>query len=315
MKIRHVIPGILIGASSLFTTCTHAPSNANNLANKLSNDSKLNTILVDTFSRKMSDKVKVIEFNKLLKKYQQPVDNYIIVDKKACTATVYSPDGDVLQVSEVALGRNIGDKRSGGYRVKGAELRAYTTPGEFSIVREGLKSKASKDYKLYGSRVLLLAGDHTQKAYQKSQILALHRVPSSPMGKLRENVFNNGTLKDNRVSFGCVNFLVDSYDKMRSFIKGKNTKVYILPEEKGNSLHLEKQKDGTYKFFQTKYRYESQEPKSKPVVPKQTKVQEAPVDTITPDTTKTIEPFKDEKITDIILSDLDDDIIIIPDSI
>jgi hypothetical protein len=83
------------------------------------------------------------------------------------------------------------------------------------------------------------------------------------MGKLREYVFQNKTIKDNRVSFGCVNFMVESYDKMRKLITGKGTKVYILPEEKGNSLHLEKQKDGSYKFFQTKYRYESQEKKKR----------------------------------------------------
>ena len=51
----------------------------------------------------------------------------------------------------------------------------------------------------------------------------------------------------------------ETYDKMRSLIKGISTKVYILPEEKGNSLQLEKQADGTYKFFQSKYRYESME--------------------------------------------------------
>lgn len=112
------------------------------------------------------------------------------------------------------------------------------------------------------------------------------------MGKLRENVFNNKTLKDNRVSFGCVNFLVNSYDKMRSLVKGLKTKVYILPEEKGNSLHLENQKDGSYKFFQTKYRYESQEPKtkkikkivSKPVIIKDS----IPVDSLRSDSTKIV---------------------------
>ena len=46
---------------------------------------------------------------------------------------------------------------------------------------------------------------------------------------------------------------------MRKYIKGVSTKVYILPEEKGNSLYLEKQNNGTYKFFQKKYRYEKQE--------------------------------------------------------
>lgn len=291
MKVNRFIPTLLIGATSLFASCTSKPGVTTKVFDNFAHDSKLQTILTDTFSTKMSDKNKIIEFNKLLKKYNKPVDNYIIVDKKTCSATVYSPEGDVLQVSEVALGRHIGDKRGGGYGVKGAELRAYTPPGEFDIIFEGAKS-TSRDYKLYGKRVLGLRGDHTRKESQKSQILALHRVPATPMGKLRENVFNNKTLKDNRVSFGCVNFLVNSYDKMRSLVKGLKTKVYILPEEKGNSLHLENQKDGSYKFFQTKYRYESQEPKtkkikkivSKPVIIKDS----IPVDSLKSDSTKIV---------------------------
>lgn len=134
---------------------------------------------------------------------------------------------------------------------KGKKLEAYTTPGEFYISREGAL-EGTTDMKLYGKRVLVLRGDHTKEASKRKQTLALHRVPSTPMGKLRKNVFNNKTTKDNRVSFGCVNFLVESYDKMRKFINGKNTKVYILPEENGNSLYLEKQQNGSFKFFQKK---------------------------------------------------------------
>ena len=35
---------------------------------------------------------------------------------------------------------------------------------------------------------------------------------------------------------------------------GEGDKVYILPEEEGNKLQLEKQKDGTYKFEQLYHR-------------------------------------------------------------
>jgi len=308
MKIKQIIPTLLISSSALMTTCSHKAPQVQDTVNQLAKDVKLQTILTDTFSRKMSDKTKIIEFNKLLKKYNNNVDNYIIVDKKKCTATVLNPDGDVLQVSEVALGRDIGDKRGGGYGVKGAVLRAYTPPGEFDVIRVGTRDKKSKDYWLYGDRVMPLAGEHTQKKFQKSQVLALHRVPSSPMGKLRENVFNNKTLKDNRVSFGCVNFLVDSFDKMKSLIKGAKTKVYILPEEKGNSLHLEKQKDGSYKFFQTKYRHEWQEPKPKRVIlPKIDSTKIAKTDTVKTDSVKldslAINPVKSEQIkTDSVVS-------------
>lgn len=255
MNIKNIFPTLLIATSPIFTTCGEK---AVPRVVQLAEDPKLQTILVDTFSKKMSDMTKVIEYNKLLNKYGMSNGNYVVVDKKKCKAFVLSPSGDTLQMNQVLLGRNIGDKRSGGYKVKGAKLAAYTTPGEYTIVREGVK-KGSSDEKLYGQRVLILAGDHTQEAYKKSQVLALHRVPKSSMGKLRVSALQNKTIKDNRVSFGCVNFLVETFDKMKSLIKGVSTKVYILPEEKGNSLYLEKQVDGTYKFFQKKYRYEYQE--------------------------------------------------------
>lgn len=228
-----------------------------NITTTLANDSLFSKMAKDTFSLEFSDAEKIINYNKLLKKYNKPTDNYIIVNKKKCIATVYSPEGDTLYTTEVALGRNIGDKRSGGYKVKGAKLRAYTTPGEFEISREGARNE--HDMKLYNNRVMAISGDHTLEEYKKTQTLALHRVPVSKMGLLREKVLKNKTLNDNRVSFGCVNFLEESYDKMRALIRGIKTKVYILPEEKGNSLFLEKQSDGTYKFVQSKYRTEEME--------------------------------------------------------
>ena len=253
MKIKTFIPTILIGLSSL-TSC--APKVQKQVETFLT-DPKLHTIMADTFSTKFSDELKVVEFNKLLKKYNKICDNYIVVDKKNCLTKVYSPDGDVLYSAEVALGRDIGDKRIGGYGVPNAKVRAYTTPGEFVIRNEGTSNK--KDIKLYGDRLLILSGDFIVDEYKGTSVLALHRVPTSPMGKLRENILKNKSIKDNRVSFGCVNFLVEQYDSLRSFIKGKGTKVYILPEEVGNSLHLEKQANGDYKFFQTKYRTEAME--------------------------------------------------------
>lgn len=259
MQTKKLLPSLVIGISSVISVGNSSCSKfAGNYQPRIFNDIKFNELVTDTFSRKFSDTEKIIEFHKLLKKYKRNAENYIIIDKKKCKSTVYNPDGKILDVSEVALGRDIGDKRGGGYQVKGATLRAYTPPGEFEIVREGAK-KTSKNFKLYEDRILILKGDRTQKKYQKSQTLALHRVPLSPMGKLRENVFNNNSIKDNRVSFGCVNYLVESFDKMKKFIKGKTTKVYILPEENGNSLHLEKVGEDEYKFFQTKYRYEYME--------------------------------------------------------
>lgn len=265
MNIKNTLPAIIFGLSSMCVSCKKVTQK---IVPKpvIENNVHFKSLLKDTFSTKYTDEQKIISYNAMKQLYQGNGSNYIIVDKKKCQAKVYSPLGQVLYKTEVALGKNIGDKRGGGFMVQNAQLKAYTTPGEFTVLNEG--SSNTKNIKLYGTKILILDGDHTQEKYKKSQVLALHRVPKTPMGKLRENVFNNGTIKDNRVSFGCVNFLVESYDKMRKLINGKGTKVYILPEEKGNSLHLEKQKDGSYKFFQTKYRHESQEtikPKKKNV--------------------------------------------------
>ena len=261
MQLKTFIPGVIITTSSILGACEN---NVNKIGNTLDRDLELNQhfieLVADTFSQKFSDEDKIIEFNKLLKEYNHSQGNYIIIDKKACKATVYSPDGDILNISEVAVGKDIGDLRGGGYKEPKIKLRAYTTPGEYTIRREGCR-KGTLDEKLYGKRVLILDGDHTIANSKGKQVLALHQVPSTPMGKLRENVFGNKTLKDNRVSYGCVNFLSSSFDKMRQFIKGIGTKVYILPEEEGNSLFLDHHKNSSYKFVQTKYKTESLEPK------------------------------------------------------
>lgn len=218
---------------------------------------KLRELVADTFSIRNDDKTKIIEYNKLLKKYKKQTGNYIIVDKKQCEASIYNSDGELILKEEVGLGKHKGDKRAGGYRKKHF-VQSYTTaPGEYYINKEG-SIKGTRNERLYGKRLFTLVGEHTKQESKKSQTLALHQIPNSRRQE-RTKAFNNNTLEDNRMSYGCVNFLDDAFDRMRKNIRGIKTKVYILPEEEGNSLHLEKQKDGSYKFFQTKYRYESQE--------------------------------------------------------
>lgn len=262
IKFRTMLPTLALGLG-LVSSCNSA-SDAKQQAvsasipqKVFSEDPKLKSIVCDTFSRQMSDEKKIIEYNKLLNEYGMQNGNYIIVNKNYCLAKVLSPDGDVLFISEVALGKDIGDKRSGGYGVKGVKSLAYTTPGEFVVYGEG--TEIEKEKKLYGDRCLAIAGDHTLKEYADKETLALHRVPSSRMGDLRKEVFHNKTSKDNRVSYGCVNFLVPDYDNMRALIDGIGTTVYILPEEQGNSLKLKNIGDGKYKFVQTKYETEKME--------------------------------------------------------
>ena len=53
MKINHFIPTLVIGASSLLGSCTSKPNAIKTLDN-FAADSKLQTILTDTFSTKIS---------------------------------------------------------------------------------------------------------------------------------------------------------------------------------------------------------------------------------------------------------------------
>ena len=65
----------------------------------------------------------------------------------------------------------------------------------------------------------------------------------------REAAMDTPTVADNRMSYGCVNLTEEDYDIMHSYL-GEGNKIYILPEENGNKLLLEKQSDGSYKFEQ-----------------------------------------------------------------
>ncbi len=259
MRIKSILPILCTSAVTIFSGCSSSTSKSDKVLRTLHNDSRMTEILKDSLSVNTSDIKKIVDYNKLLKKYKHKVDNYIIVDKKNCTAVVYTPDGDTLNLSEVGLGKTIGDKRCGEVDKKGGvDNNNYTAPGEFIISREGAKS-GSYDARIYGQKLLYLAGDNVAAKCKKNAVIALHQIPLTPRGQLRKYVFNNDSKKDNRVSQGCINFLPDEFDRMRKYIKGIGTKVYVLPEEEGNNLRLESQKNGTYKFFQTKYRYEYME--------------------------------------------------------
>ncbi|MBQ8168054.1 hypothetical protein IJZ97_01395, partial [bacterium] len=97
-----------------------------------------NTLKTDSFERK-SDKEKIITFNKLLNELNNDKNesNYAIVDKKKCTLTVYTQDGDVLKTYTVGLGSKRGDKLGYGSALGKKDPQyyegQYTTSGEFTL--------------------------------------------------------------------------------------------------------------------------------------------------------------------------------------
>ena len=193
-----------------------------------------------------SDRERVIEYNKMNAK-----GNYIIVDKSDCSATVYDKSGKALKKFEVGLGMDIGDKKAGGYNCGVAsKIRKYTAPGEYTL---GEQSNSAD--KKYGSNLFIMEGDGVAKDSVNEQVAAIHQIPTQRLAQ-RKGLFKNGTIADNRMSFGCINMLAEDFDEMEKFINGTGTKLYVLPEEKDNKLQLEPQIDGSLKFVQTKYRDE-----------------------------------------------------------
>jgi len=183
-----------------------------------------------------NDSAKVIEYNKL-----HPTTNYIIVNKQKSTATIYSPDGKTIKSIEVGTGQHVGDSLNDGYGRKGKANK--TTPaGEFKLNARGGCGYGKNIFKL-GSNYMVPGSGTT---------LALHIVPTH-LEKQRLPLFGNGNVKDNRMSAGCINMKQKDFDMLTKDVL-LGAKVYILPEEKGNSLNLNANKKGELKFVQTKYK-------------------------------------------------------------
>lgn len=185
------------------------------------------------------NKTKVIEWNK----QNKPTKNYILVDKKTCTATVYSPDGKALKSFEVGVGKEIGDGLNDGFGYSG-KVHKRTTPGEYTI---DIDHSEAEDY----GKVSFSLGTKGNMFKKDPGFLALHKIPNS-LVKERKHLFKDGNTSNNRMSYGCVNFLEEDFQELQKYV-GKGSKVYILPEEKDNSLQLIAQ-NNNIEFVQTKYK-------------------------------------------------------------
>lgn len=195
-----------------------------------------------------TDTDRIVEYNK--KNYNG--DHYAIVDKKTCQLKIYDKEGNVLKTLTVGVGKKVGDNLGTyyldrAYKTKDAykaEQGRYTTPGEFTLDEN---KKATPDYisKKDGKvKVMDLKGDNRgERAGQQ----AIHMIPNSHQD--RNARIDSATTDDNRMSYGCVNLKESDFDILSQYV-GEGDKIYILPEEKGNKLQLEKQQDGSYQFEQ-----------------------------------------------------------------
>lgn len=185
-----------------------------------------------------NDEEKVKEWAKL-----SSTDNYLIINKKDCTATVYDKDGNKIDGFEVGIGKEIGDDFNDTRGLLGKPKN--TTPaGEYALVTNIFNKSA------YGDLTLSL-GEKANKAHDTKKVVALHKIPKFRQ-KDRVKKFYDGDLKNNRMSHGCINFIEEDFKKLTKSIKG-GLKVYVLPEEDDNELRLIKNEKNEFELAQTKY--------------------------------------------------------------
>lgn len=214
-------------APASFGTELSADVNKNNFSDKIV---QINSI--------EDDEQKVKEWAKI-----KSAQNYIIINKKYCRATIYDKNGEEIKEFEVGIGKEIGDDLNDTLGILGKPKN--TTPaGEFILIENVINKSA------YGDFTLSL-GSKANKSKTSKKMVALHKIPKFRM-KARLNKFYDGDLSNNRMSHGCINLLEKDFIELTKYIKS-GLKIYILPEENDNHLVLQKNNDGVFEFVQTKY--------------------------------------------------------------
>lgn len=169
--------------------------------------------------------------------------NYVIIDKKECSAAVYDKDGKEIERFEIGVGTQIGDDFNDTSGLLG-KAKNTTPAGEFTLIPNVFNKDA------YGELTFSL-GAKANKAHGIKKVVALHKVPKF-REKDRLKKFYDGDLANNRMSHGCINFTEKDFKEFTKYIHG-GLKTYVLPEEDGNKLVLKKNDKGELELTQTKY--------------------------------------------------------------
>ncbi len=205
---------------------------------------------VEKINEMESDEQRIVEYNK----NHYNGEYYGIVDKKSCQLKIYDKDGNVVRTFTVGVGKLKGDDLCSYYLERAyktdkqdlAEQGRYTTAGEFTLDEYTNYNYSNYISQIDGKhKIMDLKGDNKG---ERSGNMAIHMVPNY-CREQREAWLDSETTSDNRMSYGCVNLKESDYDEMHAYL-GEGDKLYVLPEEEGNKLQLEKQSNGTYKFEQ-----------------------------------------------------------------
>ena len=144
---------------------------------------------------------------------------YIIIDKPAAAAFLFSADGQPIAQVPVLIGIAEGDEATPGIGSKSlAEIgpAEKTTPAGRFLARFG--------YAAGKKRVLWVD-------YATS--VALHPIPPHTEKEKRRQRMLSPEIDDNRITFGCINVPLAFFNKnLRPLFEKKGGYVYILPDSK-----------------------------------------------------------------------------------
>ena len=157
-------------------------------------------------------------------------ESYLVVDKQGAVAHLFQGDS-LVTTYEVGTGKEKGDEQTKTVVKNGKVLwqegNKQTGAGIYTVGGQGTY-KHSPSYTLNNERGI-------------SVPTVLHETLSD-----RKKLFNNNTVEDNRMSYGCVNFQAASLQDLgkRNVIK-PGSKVFILPDNPLNKFQME---DGKVQF-------------------------------------------------------------------
>jgi hypothetical protein len=141
---------------------------------------------------------------------------FIVVDKKAAHAYVFTPEGRLEDSAPVLLGAAVGDEIVPGSGAKSPEQmhpHEKTTPAGRFLAEPGTN-----------------ADDEEVIWVDYDNAISMHRVRPRVAAERRLERLATVSADDNRVSFGCINLPVSFYEEVARPAAAEGAFVYVLPE-------------------------------------------------------------------------------------
>jgi hypothetical protein len=150
-------------------------------------------------------------------------DAFVLVDKPRARIYVFEPNGRLRGAAPVLLGLARGDDTVPGIgdkKLSEIKTEERTTPAGRFVAEPGRNAR--------GEDIVWVDYDAA---------VSMHRVITSNPAEHRLQRLATPTVKDNRISYGCINLPVSFYEKVLSpTVAAGETIVYVLPETRPASV-------------------------------------------------------------------------------